>query len=143
MKKLLVLVLFLCSGAWVFAQSNYGNQDQNASGTQSGNTAATSGQSGTRSYNSTKGDVRISGCLKEDTATGNYVVKDDTTGTSYSLFGPSDIHDYVNDHVVAMGLPTGTSYDKASTPSQTSTVGQKASENPFMVHSLKPSGKCQ
>jgi hypothetical protein len=104
-------------------------------------TQGSQAQSGAATDNTNAaGSLRIIGCLRQNN--GNYVITDPTTGTSYSLFGQSDLGTHVGQEVEIMGLPTGTSQNTASSPSQNQTVGQQASENPFMVRSIKQMGEC-
>ena len=139
MKKSLILAVMLCCGSWVFAQSTSGSSD-----TQSGNTpnASTSDQATTQSGSDTansQSNVKLRGCLQQ--GNGTFDLKDTETGTTYSLFGQSDLSSHVGHDIEVTGQPSGTSGHTADSQDANST-GKNASDNPFRVQTIRDVGEC-
>jgi hypothetical protein len=95
-----------------------------------------SGSQGGMASGKAKGNTKVTGCLSQEN--GNYALKDDQTGTSYSLYGKEDLGKYVGQKVEVQGMQTSTSEQVASPSAQG--VGQQASQNPFHVKSIKKAG---
>ena len=139
MKKALLIVVLLCCAAWVVAQSTGSSSGQSGSdnmGQSSASGSTEAGSQGGMASGKAKGNTKVTGCLSQEN--GNYALKDDQTGTTYSLYGKEDLGKYVGQKVEVQGMQTSTSEQVASPSAQG--VGQHASQNPFHVKSIKKAG---
>jgi hypothetical protein len=141
MNRKLLMVILLCCGTWVFAQTAGSSSGQSSSGSgnmgqSSSSGSMQSGSQGGMSSGHMNGHTKITGCLNQQN--GNYDLKDDSTGTSYSLYGKDNLGQYVGKKVEVQGMQTSTSQQVTSNKAQG--VGQQAPDNPFHVKSIKAAG---
>lgn len=138
MKTALLTLILMCCASWVVAQSTGSSSDQSNDnmGQSSASGSTQAGSEGGMASGKAKGNTKITGCLSQEN--GNYALKDDETGTSYSLYGKQDLSKYVGQKIEVQGMQTSTSEQVASPSAQG--VGQHASQNPFHVKSVKKAG---
>lgn len=136
MKKALLMMILLCCASWVVAQSAGTSSGSDNMGQSSASGSNQAGSQGGMAEGKAKGNTKVTGCLSQEN--GNYALKDDSTGTSYSLYGKEDLSKYVGQKVEVQGMETSTSEQVASPSAQG--VGQHASQNPFHVKHIKKAG---
>jgi hypothetical protein len=153
--KITLTILLLCCTSWTLAQSTSGSYGQsgsannNTSGVQSGASSGaqsgsssgmqsgqSQGEQGGMASGQMQGRTKVVGCLTE--INGHYNLRDDQTGTNYSLYGKKNIEQFVGQKVEAEGMQTSTSQRVASNKEQG--VGQDPNSNPFHVRSIKKVG---
>ncbi|SRR5579884_1901528 len=119
--------------------SSSSSQDQGTYGSAQGQSSTSNDSAqGQNSNNNSQSGVKIRGCVRQEN--GNYAITDPETGTSYSLYGTSDLAKHVGRDVELQGMPTGTS--QQTSPNDSGKAGQDAASNPLQVSNIRDIGEC-